>query len=127
MGGLNHRRIQDTIDSMRLPNSDRAEVDLRKLSEYCLSPTHPVGEHKAAVFHAALGLTASDATVLRQWILQAAVDGQAVVDRIDEFGDRYRIDFEIATPSGRAMVRSAWIIRAGEDFPRLTTCFVLPR
>jgi hypothetical protein len=112
---------------MKLPNSDRAEVDLRKLSEYCLSPTHPVGKHKAAVFRAALGVTASDAPVVRERILQAAVDGQADFERGDEFGDRYRLDFEFATSSGRAMVRSAWIIRAGEDFPRLTTCYVLPK
>ncbi len=112
---------------MKLPNSDRAEVDVRKLSEYCLSPTHPVGKHKAAVFRAALDLTASDAPVDRERILEAAVDGQADFERRDEFGDRYRLDFEIATSSGGAMVRSAWIIRAGEDFPRLTTCYVLPK
>jgi hypothetical protein len=112
---------------MRLPNSDRAEVDLRKLSEYCLSPTHPVGKHKATVFRSTLGLTVSDAPELREWTLKAAVDGQADFERGDEFGDRYRLDFEIATPFGRAKVRSAWIIRTGEDFPRMTTCYVLPR
>jgi hypothetical protein len=84
-------------------------------------------KHKAAVFRAALGLNASDAPELREWILRAAVAGEAFFERSDEFGDRYRLDFEIATPSGRAMVRSAWIIRADEDFPRLTTRFVLPR
>jgi hypothetical protein len=111
---------------MKLPNGDRAEVDLRKLSDYCLSPTHPVGKHKAAVFSAALGLTAADALVFRDRLLRAAVDGEAVAERVDEFGDRYRLDFEMTTLVGRATVRSAWIIRAGEDIPRLTTCFVLP-
>jgi hypothetical protein len=65
--------------------------------------------------------------MLRDRLLLAAIDGQAVFERADEFGDRYRLDFEFTTPAGRAVVRSAWIIRAGEDFPRLTTCFVLPR
>ena len=55
------------------------------------------------------------------------MDGQAVFERADEFGDRHRLDFEVAIPPGRALIRSAWIIRSGEDFPRLTTCFVLPR
>lgn len=112
---------------MGLPNADRAEVDLRKLSEYCLSAVHPVGKHKAAVFRAALGLTAADAAMLRERILRAAIDEQAVSGHPDEFGDRYHLDFEVATPSGRALVRSAWIIRTGEDFPRLTTCFVIPK
>ena len=78
-----------------------------RLKQDSLSPAHPVGKHKAAVFRAALGLTASDAPKLREWILQAAVDGEAVFERGDEFGDRYRLDFEIATPIGQATVRSA--------------------
>lgn len=112
---------------MKLPNADRSEVELRKLSEYCLSPAHPVGKHKAAVFRAALGLTVADAPAIRDWLLRAAVNGDAFEERVDEFGQRYRLDFEMTNPSGRATIRSAWIIRAGEDFPRLTTCFVLPR
>ena len=39
----------------------------------------------------------------------------------------FPLDFEAVTMSSSALVPSAWIIRAGEDFPRLTTCFVLPR
>jgi hypothetical protein len=112
---------------MRLPHADRAEVDLRKFSEYCLSPTHPVGKHKAAVFRAVLGLTAADADLLRAWVLQAAVSGEAVFERADEFGDRYRLDFEASTAAGRAAIRSAWIVRPDEDFPRLTTCYILPK
>jgi hypothetical protein len=112
---------------MRLPNADRAEVDIRKLTAYCLSLDHPVGRHKAAVFRAALGLTADDAPALREWILEAAALGQAGFDHADEFGDRYFLDFEATTASGRASIRTGWIIRSGEDFPRLTTCFVLPR
>lgn len=113
--------------SMRLPNVERAEVDLRKLREYCLSRDHPVGKHKATVFQAALGLTAADAEVLQNWLLQAATLDEAVVGQADEFGQRFQIDFEITTKTGSAAVRSAWIVLAGEDFPRLTTCYVLQR
>lgn len=35
---------------MKLPNADRAVVGLAKLRDYCLSPTHPRGRHKARVF-----------------------------------------------------------------------------
>jgi hypothetical protein len=107
---------------MKLPNADRAEVELRKLEDYCLSPTHPVGKHKAAVFQAALGLTNSHASMLRDWLLQAAGSGEAVIDRTDEFGQRFQLDFEASTSTGNATIRSAWIIRTGEDYPRLTTC-----
>ncbi len=126
-GRLEPPRVTGYDRFMKLPNCERAQVDLRKLSDYCLSTTHPVGKHKAAVFRAALGLTGSDAPAFREWLLQAAIDGEADFERGDEFGDRYRLDFEIVTSSGRAVVRSAWIIRAGEDFPRLMTCYLLPR
>ena len=111
---------------MVLPNAHRAEVDILKLRDYCLSPEHPVGKHKATVFRAALGLTAGDAEWLRNVLLGVAQTGEAVADVPDEFGSRYRIDFRLGTATGAAMLRSAWIIRSGEDFPRLTTCFILP-
>jgi hypothetical protein len=110
---------------MPLPNGDRAFVDPRKLTDYCLSPTHPVGRHKAAVFRAALGLTAADADLLLAMLLDAARTADATPGRADEFGERYETDLEAVTSTGRAVVRAAWIIRSGEDFPRLTTCYVL--
>lgn len=110
---------------MSLPNGDRAVVDARKLTDYCLSPTHPVGRHKAAVFQAALGMTVADALILRAMLLDAASTGEAKAGRADEFGQRYETDFEAVTPTGRAVVRAAWIVRTGEDFPRLTTCYLI--
>jgi hypothetical protein len=61
----------------RLPNGDEAVVDLRKLEDYCLSPSHPRGRHKARVFREALGLQQSDAAWLRNVLLEAARLGQA--------------------------------------------------
>jgi hypothetical protein len=109
---------------MGLPNADRAQVDPRKLTDYCLSPEHPVGKHKAALFRAALGVTAADAGTLRDALLRAAATGEAVTCRADEFGQRYVIDFEMTTPAGTATVRSAWIVGPGEDHLRLTTCYI---
>ena len=45
---------------MRLPNGDKAVVDPRKLPDYCLSPAHPIGKHKARLFEAATGITLTD-------------------------------------------------------------------
>jgi hypothetical protein len=35
------------------------------------------------------------------------------------------LDFEMSGPSGTAWVRSIWIVLKTEDFPRLTSCYVL--
>jgi hypothetical protein len=51
---------------MKLPNAERAVVDIAKLQDYSLNPAHDVGKHKARVFRSALGLTISDADWLRE-------------------------------------------------------------
>jgi len=109
-----------------LPNPDRAFIDFRKLVDYCLDPAHPVGRHKSVVFRSALGLTADDADTLRDLLLRAVLVQDAILGRLDEFGQRYTVDFPASTPFGSAFLRSAWMVRLDEDFPRLTTCFVLP-
>lgn len=109
---------------MKIPNGERAVVDVRKLREYCLSPTHPRGRHKARVFASALGLSEDDADELREELLQAVANHDARPGEADEFGRRFVIDFVMVRPSGRAVVRSLWIVLAREDFPRLTSCFV---
>ncbi len=112
---------------MRLPNGERAVVELSKLADYCLSPTHPTGKHKARVFRAALGMTARHAPWLRQALLAAAKAEEALLTARDRYGERYVIDFFCSVPAASAAVRSHWIVRAGEDFPRLVTCYVLPK
>jgi uncharacterized protein DUF6883 len=77
------------------------------------------GRHKSRLFQALLGLTRDQATLLLDALKTAAVDGEAVAGRFDRYGQRYVIDFEFVGPIGRAMLRSAWIIRPGETAPRL--------
>lgn len=110
---------------MRLPNGNNAVVDIAKLRDYCLNEQHPRGRHKARVFATALGITATDADLLRRALLRAAVDGDAVAVERDDYGQRYMVDFGLTGPRGRATVRSVWIIMRGEDYPRLTSCYVL--
>jgi len=56
---------------MKLPNGERAFVDMAKLRDYSLDPAHKEGRHKARVFAAALGLTRNDVdyVVIRRWRL----------------------------------------------------------
>jgi hypothetical protein len=99
---------------MKLPNADRAVVDIEKLREYCLSATHPRGRHKARVFATVLGLTAVDADELRRMILSAIISEEATPTENDEYGQRYVVDFNISRQGSEAFVRSSWIIRTGE-------------
>jgi hypothetical protein len=72
-------------------------------------------------------LTAGDAEWLRQALLDAARDRQDELKPTDadEFGQRYVLDFELTTAAGAAIIRSAWIVLAGDDVLRLTSCYVL--
>ena len=100
-----------------LPNGGRAVVDIAKLQDYCLNPYHQDGKHKARVFKSALGVSRTDAEWLRERILEAAAAKTP-------FGILYVLDFVLTTTSGSAVVRSGWIVLHGEDYPRLTTCYV---
>lgn len=110
---------------MRLPNPERAVVEIEKLRDYCLSLEHPRGRHKARVFAAVLGLTSKNAEDLRDVLLAAARNHDAASTTKDDYGQRYVIDFEMSSPAGRAMIRSSWIVRSDEDFARLTSCYIL--
>lgn len=110
---------------MKLPNAENAVVEMQKLVDYCLDPDHPRGKHKAGVFLSSCGLTAEHADELRVALLNAAQNLEAELGEEDDYGRRYVIDFEMAGPTGTAQMRSAWIIRREEGFPRFISCYVL--
>jgi len=110
---------------MKLPNAEGAFVDPEKLTGYCLNNEHPRGKHKARVFAATLGISTEHAGDLRDALLHAILVEDAIPTEEDDHGQRYVVDFTMTGPSGRARVRSIWIIRVKEDFPRLTSCYVL--
>ena len=109
---------------MKLPHGDRAIVDIRKLLEYCLNPQHPRGRNKARVF-ASVGIREADAEELRVALVAAAVGDGTQVGVANVHGQRYIIDFDLFREGRAVRIRSTWIVRAGEDLPRLTTCYVL--
>ena len=110
---------------MKLPNAEKAFVDIEKLSGYCLNSAHDRGKHKARLFSSVLGLTSDNAEELRGTLLEAARNHDAETGGEDRYGKRYVIDFIITTEKGQAKVRSTWIIRSHEDFARLTSCYIL--
>lgn len=110
---------------MKLPNAERAFVDVRKLRDYCLSGEHPRGQHKARVFKGVLGWTSDQAENVRQRLLEAVLLEDADFLGADDYGQRYALDFDVQGAGTVTTVRSLWIIRHGEDFPRFTSCYVL--
>ena len=109
---------------MELPGGERAVIDIAKLRDYCLHDQHPRGRHKTRVFASALGLTVADVDVLQQALRNAARECEAQEADRDDYGQRYVLALEMTGPRGRATVRSSWIILHGEDFPRMTSCYV---
>jgi hypothetical protein len=109
---------------VRLPNYHSAVVEIEKLRDYSLNPNHPVGKHKARVFKAALGITLEDAEWLRQRALETAMSEDVSPGMASVFGDKYVIDSVVEYRQMSAIVRFAWIVEFGTDFPRLTSCYV---
>jgi len=112
---------------MKLPNAERAVVEIEKLRDYSLNLNHDRGKHKARVFHSALGLTQADAERLRQTVLSAARTEEASAGKLLPHGQLYTVDFDTQGLSGTLTIRTGWIVETGADFPRLVTCYVRKR
>jgi hypothetical protein len=108
---------------MLLPNGDKAVVDPRKLTDYCLSPVHPVGKHKARLFADATGIVLKDSELLHAALLRAAAGDEAMPTDRTPFGNKYELTFTLVGPGGRsALVLSVWIV-GDNGIPRLVTCY----
>jgi len=110
---------------MKLPNGDQAVIDRRKLTDYALNPAHDDGKHKARLFRELLGIRPDNVDLLIEALQVAAAEGNAQVGHPDRYGQRYLLDFDLTGPTGRALIRSVWIVLAGDVVPRLVTCYIL--
>jgi len=108
-----------------LPHGVEVILDIRKIEDYCLNPSHPRGRHKARVFRDSLDLQRSDASWLRDALLEAVRSGEAFEDGEDAWGRYWHVDAIIRRQGKSAVVRTIWIIRTGERVPRFVTCWVL--
>jgi hypothetical protein len=72
-----------------------------------------LGRNKARVF-ASIGFRAADAEELRVALLAAARNTEARFGIANPYGQGHIVDFGLVRPG-----------RAGEDLPRLTSCYVL--
>jgi hypothetical protein len=101
------------------------EFESRSLRFFLLNVAHPEGRHKARVFRAVLGIGPAESHLLQDRLLPAALDQEAAAGEVDQFDHRYVIDFPLEHAGRRALVRAAWIVLTNEDFPRLTSCYIL--
>ena len=109
----------------KLPHPDWVIVDIDKLIGYCLNPEHPDGQHKARVFKSALNIGIEDVDILKDALLNAAHMNVAMPAKRNAYGKKYIIEFEMSYAGQTAIIRSAWIVRNDENFPRLVTCYIL--
>ena len=109
---------------MKLPNPEQAIVDSQKLSGYCLNPNHAEGQHKAYVFQSVLGIGLAEEDELKQALLVAVQTYDALPDQSNAYGQKYVLDFPISRFGKQAIIRSVWIVRFDEAFPRLVSCYV---
>jgi sugar (pentulose or hexulose) kinase len=124
-GSSTHEKIGLAYRQTPLPNAERAILDIGKLENYCLSPAHPRGRHKARVFRESLGIGRDDAPWFREVLLSEIGRGAATAIRTDDFGTHWRSDILIQRQGKRAVVRTLWIVRHGEYAPRFVTCWVV--
>ena len=108
---------------MILPNPDRAVVDPSKVRDYLLSHEHPVGRFKAVVFES-VGYNRSAWEKLQADLLAVAGLSGAVLKGTSLHGQKYQLPAILKGPAGRDLsVITAWLVRRGEDFPRLITVY----
>jgi hypothetical protein len=109
--------------SEQIPNADQAVIAPEKLRDYLLSPAHPVGRFKAAFF-AQLGYAQADWQTLAADLRSQHLSLPPEAGEATPFGRKYLIRGALTGPAGRrATVVSVWIVRSGEDVPRLVTVY----
>jgi hypothetical protein len=76
------------------------------------------------MFAEVFGLTVNDANAFRDILLDVVNTREAQLGERINHGQLYRVDSQLTWNRITETVRSTWIIRREEDFPRLVSCFV---
>ena len=108
---------------MKLPNSDGAYVERRKITEYLLSDSHPDGSHKARFFKRFGYHSGYWEKLVHD--LKAHACNHSVVKAVEsEHGVRYTIEGMVETPDGRnPRIRTVWFIQKNSTRPRFITAY----
>ena len=109
---------------MKLPNAEEAFIPIEKLQSYCLSAEHDEGKHKAYLFTKLLGFTEESVDEFESMLRDAIVQSDALNPHRTAYGMIYYVDFPVSRNIRTHIVRSTWIIRDGETFPRFVSCYI---
>lgn len=108
---------------MQLPGAGDAVIEPRKLRDYLLSASHPVGRYKAAFF-TGLGYSQGSWGTLSTDLRAHAIRGDAKLIEGSSFGRKFEVFGRLRGPQGQeADILSVWIILEGEEFPRFVTAY----
>jgi hypothetical protein len=109
------------MSGVKLPNAELAVIDGAKVRDYLLSESHPVGRFKAEFFRS-LGFRSVRWQALELALREHAAQHDARPGERSEYGTKYEVTGGLVGPEGRtAEVLVAWIVRTGENVPRLIT------
>ena len=104
-----------------LPNADRAEVELRKLTDYLLSTEHPRGKSKAKFFMG-FGFSSTRLELFSQALKKHGATQPVVEKKMSEFGEKFVLECTCETPDNRnPCIRSVWILEGEDKVPRFVT------
>lgn len=108
---------------MKLPNSKNIIISEKKLADYILSETHPIGKFKARVFRDA-GFNEIHALMDE---LARIANSQEIKSKVSSsYGTKYIIDGQIQSQKGETIkIRTIWIIEIGQTRPRFITAYPL--
>jgi len=110
---------------MKLPNAENSFIDKEKLIGYCLNDEHYTGKHKARVFSSVLNINSNNYLVLESAIKENILVSDAIFVKKSKYGELFYVDFLMSYLTKSANIRTSWIIKTGEDFPRMTSCYII--
>ncbi len=112
---------------MHVPNREFAEVATRKVTEYLLNPSHPIGGGKA-LFFLAHGFSRERPRELMEALLTVVQRHEVTSTAETDHGRKFVVDGALSTPDGRSLnVRTVWAIDSGRLNPRFVTAHPRPR
>ena len=110
---------------LKLPDSQRADIEREKITGYLLNPNHPDGGSKADFF-SRFGFSRDDWQVLAEALISHGATHEVVETQRTRYGVKYTVIGDIDAPDGRSpQVKTVWQIDDGDDQPRLVTAHPL--